>query len=601
MSTPGATIGRRPIRAGEAVAEVEPGAAGASVDDGYERLFVYGVLAASAVALITFVGLYGRDLPFWDEWEFVSVLAGEQPATFSWVWQFHNEHRVPLVRLVMLGAWRLGLGHQAVMFVTAALLVAIAVLLVETARRLRGRMAYTDAVLAIAFLQWGHYENLIFGMQFFFVCASVLACACLAIVALDGWRANTRVLTLFGALLVLLPLNGAMGVAYALPLAIWAAVAAVARVREADAASRRDSLLLGAAALTTAALLALYMWGFARGSAQPPSPMAIDIASTVVELFSVAIGPAGRLVWPASGLFVVGLALFAGVHALGALYVKPGERLRALGLLLGLGGFVGLAFLIGYARAGLGPAQGFSDRYMILTVPIVCVAYLIALLYMPPARRAFVCTCVATAMALLLAPGYREGRGYGAGRASRADAVVSDARRGVPSTVIAKRHFAEIYPNESVLAERLEVLRRTRQSLFAGSQASLADCAQRTQVEIVVNAANDAAWSSPVAIATGPDPYIVLELGAQRHVCAVEVTYSIDRGEPGSAALTAYWMRTGVNDFSGTERFETLDAQADNAEHTSLFWINDVVDRLRLDPDGPPTRLTIHSVLVVEP
>ena len=38
-----------------------------------------------------------------DEWELVPALAREQPISPAWLWAQHNEHRIPLPKLVLLG------------------------------------------------------------------------------------------------------------------------------------------------------------------------------------------------------------------------------------------------------------------------------------------------------------------------------------------------------------------------------------------------------------------------------------------------------------------------------------------------------------------
>jgi hypothetical protein len=593
----GATIGRRP----EGAPETEAGSTGAGrADDRYERAFVYGILVASALAAVAFVARYGRDVPFWDEWDFVPELVGDRQAGLGSLWAFHNEHRLPLALLVMLATWRFDLGHRFVMFATVGVLAALAVALVAAARKIRGRSSYTDAALAVLVLQWGHYENLIFAMQFFFVAATALACGVVVLVARDDWRGRAGQVAALAVMLVLLPLNGAMGVAYAVALVGWAIVAAVDRWRASDAVARRDAVLLAGGAAAASVVVALYFVGFERKTWHPESPSLAASVSTSLEVLGTAIGPKARDVWPWAGAGVAGLAAFAGLHAIAASYVASRERLRALGLLLGLAAFVGLTVMIGHARASLAAGAGSSARYMILTAPIVCIAYLAILAYAPPRRRAFVCACVATAVAVLLISNYQEGRVYGEQRAMRADALAADAKRGLPSAALAMRHGEHFYPDGHTLADRLESLRRSRRSVFAGVTTGVEDCRRETTIEPIVLETHDMSWSGRAGDASGADPFVVLDLGPARHVCAVVVTFTADRGGQSASALTAYWMQAGVSDFSQSERVETLPIRADATEQQVTFWINGVVDRLRLDPDAAPTRFELRRISVLE-
>jgi hypothetical protein len=598
MTRVGATIGRRP----EGAPESDAASNGLGhADDRYERVFVYGILVASAVAAIAFVARYGRDVPFWDEWDFVPELVGDRQAGLGSLWALHNEHRLPLALLVMLASWRFDLGHRFVMFATVGLLAALAVALVAAARKIRGRLAYTDAALAVLVLQWGHYENLIFAMQFFFVAATALACGVVVIVARDDWRGRAGQVAALAVMLVLLPLNGAMGVAYAVPLVGWAVVAAVDRWRATDAVARRDAVLLFGGAAAATLVVALYFVGFERKTWHPESPGLAASVSTSLEVIGMAIGPKARDLWPWAGAGVAGLAGIGGLHAIAAWYVASHERLRALGLLLSLAAFVGLAVVIGLARASLGAGAGSSARYMILAAPVVCVAYLAILAYAPPRRRSFVCACVATAVAVLLVSNYQEGRVYGEQRAMRADALAADAKRGLPSSALAMRHGEHFFPDGHTLADRLESLRRSRRSFFAGVTAGVEDCRRETMIEPVVLETHDISWGGRAGEATGADPFVVLDLGPARHVCAVVVTFTSDRGGPSSGALTAYWMQSGVNAFAQSERVETLPIRADATEQQVTFWINGVVNRLRLDPDAAPTRFEIRRISLLEP
>ena len=55
------------------------------------------------VALLALVARFGSNVPSWDEWDLVPALTGNQPVSAEWLWSQHNEHRVPLPRLVLLG------------------------------------------------------------------------------------------------------------------------------------------------------------------------------------------------------------------------------------------------------------------------------------------------------------------------------------------------------------------------------------------------------------------------------------------------------------------------------------------------------------------
>ena len=71
-------------------------------------ILVWTVWATMLAAALLLVARFGNNVPSWDEWDMVPTLTGHQPVTAEWLWSQHNEHRVPLPRLVLLAINRLG-------------------------------------------------------------------------------------------------------------------------------------------------------------------------------------------------------------------------------------------------------------------------------------------------------------------------------------------------------------------------------------------------------------------------------------------------------------------------------------------------------------
>src|SRR5688572_19608074 len=94
------------------------------------------VWALTTILALTFVLFIGTNAPYADEWEFVPALVGEEPA-LPWLWQQHNEHRLPLTRAIVLALFKLTHDFRAGMFLQIALLSALALCLIRLATRLR--------------------------------------------------------------------------------------------------------------------------------------------------------------------------------------------------------------------------------------------------------------------------------------------------------------------------------------------------------------------------------------------------------------------------------------------------------------------------------
>ena len=107
----------------------------------------------------------GSPLPIMDEWDLLAK-TGDGHLTFGWMIQHHGEHRFPLPKLLWLTALRVtGYDFRAVMFVTLTLLVAASILLMWTARRVRGLQHPADALFPALLLHWGHGFNFIMSFQ----------------------------------------------------------------------------------------------------------------------------------------------------------------------------------------------------------------------------------------------------------------------------------------------------------------------------------------------------------------------------------------------------------------------------------------------------
>src|SRR5262245_49158010 len=133
------------------------------------RVFVWGTWVSLLLFALGFVATYGATVPFWDDYTLVPVLTGDEPLTLSWLWSQHFEHRLFLPRLILVPLNRLSGDYRAGMVVNTLALGTVAAVLMNTARRLRGRSSYSDAFLPLVLLNVGHHANLIRNWQLQFI------------------------------------------------------------------------------------------------------------------------------------------------------------------------------------------------------------------------------------------------------------------------------------------------------------------------------------------------------------------------------------------------------------------------------------------------
>ncbi len=420
---------------------------------------VWAVFAAGAVA---FVAVIGTNAPYADEWEFVPALLGEEPA-LPWLWQQHNEHRLPLPRAVYLTLFALTHDFRAGMLLQVALLAALALYLMQVADRLRGKPHWADAFFPVSLLHVGHWENFIMGYQICFVLFAVLATG-LAVVALRITRANAfRSGVTAGVLLMLLALTGGSGLVVVPPVAAWLVVVAASVWQSGE--KGRAALLLLLAALPLA-YLGVYAGGYERPPLHPvPSTDPRAVLRVAGEVLAMSFGIAMTPVW---------LAAFTGILALGGATVallvprwkEPGERLSVVGLIAVTAGVAGVALAIGVGRSGMGGDMGLWSRYSMLSWPLLAAAYLV---WVKRGRKWVpVALCV---FAALVFPGNTgTGMQNGAAVKSRYSAIEADAALGLSADQIVARQFPGSHQagQEQRAVHAIPMLRAARVGIFAG-------------------------------------------------------------------------------------------------------------------------------------
>ena len=414
-----------------------------------------------ALGALAFVALVGTNAPYADEWEFAPALLGDEP-TLPWLWQQHNEHRMPLPRAVVFAYFALTHDFRAGMVLQVALLSALALFLMRLADALRGGPHWADAFFPISLLHVGHWENFVMGYQVCFVLFAVLTTA-LAVVALRTTRANAFRSGVFaGVLLMLLALTGGSGLVVVPPVCAWLVFVAVSVWRSGE--KGRALILLLLAGLPVA-YLGVYFQGYHRPDHHPAPSFGLAAFGTAGEVLAVSLG---------MGLSAVWWVVCAGVVVLGgftlALLVRrwkePGERLAVAGLLAVVAGVTGVALAIGVGRGGMGEQMGLWSRYSMLTWPLLATAYLV---WVKLGRRWVpILLCVAAAVAF---PG-NAGTGMvnGAKVAGDYAGLAAQAHAGLTADqIVAGDVFKESHHGGQVERARraIPLLRRDRVGIFA--------------------------------------------------------------------------------------------------------------------------------------
>lgn len=329
---------------------------------------VWGVLSLLALG---FILISGCNAPAVDEWEFVAELVGQAPV-LSWLWAQHNEHRLPLSKLIYLGQFRLTHDFRSGMLLQVGMLSVLSLGLMKLAARLRSYPHWTDAFFPISLLHLGHWENFLLGYQICFTLFTILVTG-LIVIALQATRQTAFGTGIFAAgLAFLVALTGGFGLPILFTSISWLVYLAFVLWR--DQKKRRSMCLLFLAGLGS-----IYPWlyfsHFHRPENIPASTDPVAIALVSGQVLGMAFGIGFSAIWWA--VLIGEVVMVSATINLLIRQARDANLLPAsVGLIAIVLGLCGIALAIGIGRAGFGSEMGLWSRYSLLIWPLLCATYL---------------------------------------------------------------------------------------------------------------------------------------------------------------------------------------------------------------------------------
>lgn len=402
-------------------------------------LALAAVWALFTAAALAFVAGIGTNAPYADEWEFVPELLGLEPLG-PWLWHQHNEHRLPLPRLVWYALFQLTHDFRTGMYAQVLVLSALAAALMRFAARLRGVAHWSDAFFPVSLLHIGHWENFVMGYQLCFALFAALASGLVAVALRATPATRFRSGALAAALLLALALTHGAGLVVVPPVALW--VAWLARDEWARGTKRRALVLL-LGALVPVGYFAVCLAAYEHPPLHPPrssDPLAVGRVAAEVLGVPFGIGLSGIWWAVAPAVIVLGAATIA---LLWRGRNEPGAGASAVGLVAVAAGFGGLVLAIGIGRGEWGPGGGIWARYTVLVWPLLAAAFLV---WVRAGRKWVpVALCAAAALAF---PG-NVGTGIRSGAQARGEylSIAADLAAGLtPEQLVDARDPNRVFP-----------------------------------------------------------------------------------------------------------------------------------------------------------
>jgi hypothetical protein len=569
------------------------GARGAAV-------LVWTVWALTLAAALLYVMWFGHNIPIYDDFTLVPYLAGDKSPTAAWLWEPHNEHHIPLPKLVLVSLLGAGGGDfRTGMFFNVLGLGALAFAMIYAARRLRGRTSLADAFFPLILLHGGHTPNYLFCFTAHFVLVTVFAGGLLLVVVLRGAALSAGAALLLFCCLVALALCGLQGLVFVPASALWLCYSGVVTWRAGDPARKRHGLLMALLGLAACFLVALPLIDYGRPHGHPPSNSLWDSVRTAVQFLSMCFGNTAWRFWQSGGLLMVALAVISSVALVRVWRKQPREGLRALGILAFLAGAMGLAVGVGWGRAGGGYLAGLQMRFVTLTAPMLCCLYFAWELYSPPAitpwPRAGL-LALSVVIFVLNVPGALT---YGSNYDHRMAALERDLHEGVPPYRIVNRYAPNLWFTHDGLNDYLGMLRHARIGAFRDLRSN----PPFREVVIPADAATgkQMTWDRGAGEGVGPDSLIEFRLPDPCFVAGIRMTYSHTNRDGISPVFRLSWDAAGPALGSEDGAYESRLMGTGPADHTETVWVSDTLAGFRIRPDERPCVFRLSQVVLLLP
>ncbi len=547
---------------------------------------------AGVLGLIAF---YGSNVPCWDDWDIVPSATRHQPITLQWLWSQHNEHRVPIPRLLLLGILRLSrIDFRAGMVFNALATAALALALMVTARTVRGRSIFCDAFFPIVLLGWGQAVNFLWCWQVQFFSSMALSGTVLVFAARSAGPPRLWLGMLIGLCVILLPLCGANGVGLTPALALWLGYAALLHWRRGTHEGKRAGLILFGAALIAVMLVAVYFIGYRSVPYHPSTHRPQVVVRTIVQFLTIGFGPGlvglgfptrvPQPFWKLIGCAVVALYIVTAAALLRRWWQEPGERSRTAALFLFLAAIGSLAVGLGMGR------DGFETRYLTLSVPGICAIYL-AWSFIGTGRWRARISLALFVTALVALPGsVWWGWHYARDLRSRLAVFESDMRGGMAPYQLTERH-SYLHPHHMIMMDYMPMLREAS----VGAFAHLSNNPPFTAIDVPLSPVEtyDVAWQDGIARKTGKHEALTFALPREVDAAGIRLRYAFSNPSGTEPYVAIYWKGAKETEF-GPESFTKYSPTGDRANWRAGTW-----SRLR-DPLPTMEAWVCHPVQTIQ-
>jgi hypothetical protein len=561
-------------------------------------LFVWGTWLALTVAGLWFICAYSPSIPMGDEYYLVPVLTGHERLSVEWLWSQVNEHRLPLVKLILFGLARATNYHfWAQDVLNLALLSGATAALILAARRARGYTRFADAAFPLLLLHWGHSEVYLGCIELNHCLSSVLAVGILLMIIAQRDGPSGSSMLILGTCLTALPLCGANGLPIVVAAAVWLLWGAVRGLRSPQSEDRRRAVAMLGLAASSLSIVALYWHGFHSPNMHLPEPRLGAVLRTTLQALSKTCVELNPEIARIGKLSVPLLAAWAAVTLLAA-WRRREERFRATGLLLFLSAMAGMALAIGWSRAWVGADAGLVPRYGIALLPALLAIYLIWCHYGSHSCRNLGQMTIFVIACMFFVPRMIQGWKHAEAVRTLTQSFEQEILDGEPAPALAEHHPWPIIDATFAEARFIE-LREAGVWPFRHMRDAAPVCTA-VAVPLAPSAVYDMSAVAAGWTATGPLPALEFTLEQPRLVYGIRLRYRLASGK-GFIGSTLYWAGEEGEITPTTKRYRWFRSYSGVEWRTHTVWVNERITRFRFRPTDGACNLEIAAIELLVP
>ena len=537
--------------------------------------------------------------------------------TLGWLWEAHNEHRLPLSKFLLVISYKLTGDFRPPVYFTLAALGTLALAMVRAARDLRGWTSPTDAFFPMMLLHWGHSEVFLWSFEICYALSVLLVGITLLVIVYSRESLSIGGAIVLGTCLVLLPLTGANGLVYVPPLTLLLIYAAVvAGSSRNPGAKRRVAVMLSFAFASMFITIAYFVIGLEKNRPIDHLRYYKAVLVSSLQYLTGSFGPATALFWPYSGGATAALFLLGGVTlVVRACRGRSSGRLQALGLLLFLGSMAAMTFALGWGRTFVAFSPPFIImRYYILTALAPCCLYFAWAACKGSPLGAFMQMVLFGSIGLMLPFNMQAGLDWARIHDRTMASCYRELEAGSTPTVLAEHYRFLLYPWEpnEWIAKRLH---RMKDAQIGPFRLLHDDPVAVREVPLAVQPAK----VSPMTcreeagrfFLLDEDPYLEFALEKPQFVYAIILTCSYGDLANVPVSFGVSWKKAGGKTSAGGGSIQLefghphlgrQDAREELKEKTITVLVNDTVGYFRIHPDIKPCffKLSKMSLLVPE-